>query len=128
MSNASVGGDKASTRCLTDTLHYCTKYDRSWVWLSVRSTCLVDSDDAHVLVRRSDGQTRLPVMHRTRLVCSTSHNYNKCKTTGPPVSRRSMRATFSRGAPHFSCFFFFQAEDGIRDLTVTGVQTCALPI
>src|SRR2546430_14984851 len=29
-------------------------------------------------------------------------------------------------AVHF--FFFFQAEDGIRDLTVTGVQTCALPI
>src|SRR2546430_9249009 len=28
----------------------------------------------------------------------------------------------------FICFFFFQAEDGIRDLTVTGVQTCALPI
>src|SRR2546430_6100334 len=27
-----------------------------------------------------------------------------------------------------ACFFFFQAEDGIRDLTVTGVQTCALPI
>src|SRR2546430_17534044 len=25
-------------------------------------------------------------------------------------------------------FFFFQAEDGIRDLTVTGVQTCDLPI
>src|SRR5437867_396117 len=30
----------------------------------------------------------------------------------------------------FDCvfFFFFQAEDGIRDRTVTGVQTCALPI
>src|SRR3712207_5286626 len=29
----------------------------------------------------------------------------------------------------FSCvFFFFQAEDGIRDIGVTGVQTCALPI
>src|SRR5437764_15199632 len=27
-----------------------------------------------------------------------------------------------------SCFFFFQAEDGIRDTSVTGVQTCALPI
>src|SRR2546429_6030287 len=27
-----------------------------------------------------------------------------------------------------SCFFFFQAEDGIRDVAVTGVQTCALPI
>src|SRR2546425_8662923 len=35
---------------------------------------------------------------------------------------------------HFTCaitialFFFFQAEDGIRDKLVTGVQTCALPI
>ena len=28
----------------------------------------------------------------------------------------------------FVCFFFFQAEDGIRDWSVTGVQTCALPI
>src|SRR5689334_23807217 len=28
----------------------------------------------------------------------------------------------------FCFFFFFQAEDGIRDGTVTGVQTCALPI
>src|SRR5699024_11683428 len=27
-----------------------------------------------------------------------------------------------------ACFFFFQAEDGIRDRNVTGVQTCALPI
>ena len=27
-----------------------------------------------------------------------------------------------------SCVFFFQAEDGIRDDLVTGVQTCALPI
>src|SRR2546430_12689175 len=33
---------------------------------------------------------------------------------------------FSDGVP--CCVFFFQAEDGIRDLTVTGVQTCALPI
>src|SRR5438309_9035476 len=28
----------------------------------------------------------------------------------------------------YICVFFFQAEDGIRDGTVTGVQTCALPI
>src|SRR6266511_5497255 len=28
----------------------------------------------------------------------------------------------------FLFFFFFQAEDGIRDFHVTGVQTCALPI
>src|SRR5438093_6135224 len=29
---------------------------------------------------------------------------------------------------HIFFFFFFQAEDGIRDWSVTGVQTCALPI
>src|SRR5256885_9402879 len=29
---------------------------------------------------------------------------------------------------HVYCLFFFQAEDGIRDYKVTGVQTCALPI
>src|SRR2546430_14608226 len=33
-------------------------------------------------------------------------------------------ASISENVTHF----FFQAEDGIRDLTVTGVQTCALPI
>src|SRR2546430_5606666 len=37
--------------------------------------------------------------------------------------------TFSiMAASPLLCIFFFQAEDGIRDLTVTGVQTCALPI
>src|SRR3989449_8105993 len=35
---------------------------------------------------------------------------------------------FSRRLRFFSFFFFFQAEDGIRDVAVTGVQTCALPI
>src|SRR2546422_2572374 len=34
---------------------------------------------------------------------------------------------FSREFVRFF-FFFFQAEDGIRDVAVTGVQTCALPI
>src|SRR5256714_11549312 len=38
-------------------------------------------------------------------------------TQTPPISSRSSR-----------CSFFFQAEDGIRDKLVTGVQTCALPI
>src|SRR5207245_5368386 len=32
------------------------------------------------------------------------------------------------GGYYSVCIFFFQAEDGIRDATVTGVQTCALPI
>src|SRR2546430_5255942 len=39
------------------------------------------------------------------------------------VSKNSIRAKFMN-----RCVFFFQAEDGIRDFTVTGVQTCALPI
>src|SRR3989475_12674669 len=43
-----------------------------------------------------------------------------------PVSGRGTAFEF-RFFPLF-LFFFFQAEDGIRDLTVTGVQTCALPI
>src|SRR5699024_11313445 len=34
----------------------------------------------------------------------------------------------SRNAARSSLPFFFQAEDGIRDRNVTGVQTCALPI
>src|SRR5262249_59886420 len=34
----------------------------------------------------------------------------------------------SRGRDMWFCCFFFQAEDGIRDWSVTGVQTCALPI
>src|SRR2546427_6104867 len=43
-----------------------------------------------------------------------------CGCSIPTSSRCVVGTTFS--------FFFFQAEDGIRDLTVTGVQTCALPI
>src|SRR5438046_3225075 len=43
-----------------------------------------------------------------------------------------MRACMVRKACYSSClmvpFFFFKAEDGIRDWSVTGVQTCALPI
>src|SRR5439155_11191993 len=39
-----------------------------------------------------------------------------------PEHRRALR-----GVHHLVCFFF-QAEDGIRDGHVTGVQTCALPI
>src|SRR3712207_8000759 len=33
-----------------------------------------------------------------------------------------------RAIDYLLFFFFFQAEDGIRDIGVTGVQTCALPI
>src|SRR5256886_5858618 len=39
----------------------------------------------------------------------------------------SIRVTIRTARPGI-VIFFFQAEDGIRNLTVTGVQTCALPI
>src|SRR5256885_3517297 len=39
-----------------------------------------------------------------------------------------MRENSGRRRRHRLCCFFFQAEDGIRDYKVTGVQTCALPI
>src|SRR2546430_3303932 len=46
--------------------------------------------------------------------------------TSPPPS--FSKDVFRTKISVFSFSVFFQAEDGIRDLTVTGVQTCALPI
>src|SRR5256884_1698260 len=43
-------------------------------------------------------------------------------------SRRLRRPCAGRLTGCGRCSFFFQAEDGIRDVAVTGVQTCALPI
>src|SRR2546430_3290252 len=48
-------------------------------------------------------------------------HHAKCETAEDPHSPQIL------GVNRVLCFFF-QAEDGIRDLTVTGVQTCALPI
>src|SRR2546429_10004069 len=39
-----------------------------------------------------------------------------------------MRSPSTRSVGRATVLFFFQAEDGIRDVAVTGVQTCALPI
>src|SRR5256885_7183315 len=48
--------------------------------------------------------------------------HNKTKTTNRVKRSRSRKLRVQ------CSFFFFQAEDGIRDYKVTGVQTCALPI
>src|SRR2546427_8129834 len=60
---------------------------------------------------------------RSRVLClrrgATSSSYLSELTSDP----FAFRLCFV-----YLLFFFFQAEDGIRDLTVTGVQTCALPI
>src|SRR2546426_3617581 len=44
------------------------------------------------------------------------------------VERRGAMVTEVETGCRALCYFFFQAEDGIRDYKVTGVQTCALPI
>src|SRR2546429_6747204 len=49
------------------------------------------------------------------------------------MDRTGYRCRYVNDWSHFAgrvlmCVFFFQAEDGIRDVAVTGVQTCALPI
>src|SRR2546430_12805519 len=44
------------------------------------------------------------------------------------MKRKARLISFRLHSTAFELIFFFQAEDGIRDLTVTGVQTCALPI
>src|SRR2546430_6536612 len=48
------------------------------------------------------------------------------KTTVLVIKNMTLISTYCVAVVSF--VFFFQAEDGIRDLTVTGVQTCALPI
>src|SRR5256885_4689645 len=46
------------------------------------------------------------------------------------IASSNMISSYADGASvaYSGLFFFFQAEDGIRDYKVTGVQTCALPI
>src|SRR5688572_3280611 len=61
------------------------------------------------------------------------HDRLSRQTVRASVSTMGMQAMDDCFSPSLSgdgrfVAFFFQAEDGIRDLTVTGVQTCALPI
>src|SRR5205809_689378 len=59
----------------------------------------------------------------------------RCATGAKPIAarvagREDHRGSWTRVAAsvRYRHRFFFQAEDGIRDVAVTGVQTCALPI
>src|SRR5256886_7154586 len=55
-------------------------------------------------------------------VCRLNRAVNECERQPRVMDEED------RGGRVSGDIFFFQAEDGIRDLTVTGVQTCALPI
>src|SRR3989449_4442068 len=63
-------------------------------------------------VQNRDGRTSADVRHA-----------DKIAGVGARATHYSLRASCGT-----TCIFFFQAEDGIRDVAVTGVQTCALPI
>src|SRR5260221_10784757 len=67
---------------------------------------------------------------RTLLSSTTGDDsYNRLSLTHPLLFREARRVRDAHGAAvNMTVFFFFQAEDGIRDHCVTGVQTCALPI
>src|SRR5260370_22970634 len=63
----------------------------------------------------------------------TPETPNPCPSGHPDTSQSSRRSRPPEPPPcsvrcQYCKFFFFQAEDGIRDSSVTGVQTCALPI
>src|SRR2546430_1668773 len=77
-------------------------------------------DSAHV--RQDDRYTSQLIDHGIRLAQHTALEDME--------HARGSRDLLILHCCHLFCcfFFFFQAEDGIRDLTVTGVQTCALPI
>src|SRR6516164_2879066 len=52
----------------------------------------------------------------------------ECAEACPGILPHIPDVTYGQVADGLDIFFFFQAEEGIRDGTVTGVQTCALPI
>src|SRR2546429_4328187 len=52
----------------------------------------------------------------------------RCASRSCDTVVREMAEGLPEGRDDVRWFFFFQAEDGIRDVAVTGVQTCALPI
>src|SRR5262249_22624936 len=82
-------------------------------------------------------ECRLPSTSR---FCSGRYFRGSCWLVGSDAIWMVLTTYFSMLRPYFSkfnqaygvaisfFFFFFQAEDGIRDWSVTGVQTCALPI
>src|SRR5256885_11915170 len=63
-------------------------------------------------------------------MCRSSPQYPRCLSYDAHSRLQYCMSDFTGSRRYYgvSLFFFFQAEDGIRDYKVTGVQTCALPI
>src|SRR5690348_16775879 len=73
---------------------------------------------------KRDGSTKFGIQSCGFVVPKFSAvlSFSHCDTAGTPSDTSMPNFVIGR------YFFFFQAEDGIRDGRVTGVQTCALPI
>src|SRR6516165_6746589 len=80
-------------------------------WVKTTDLSVLGDKVLHVL---NDLAARVPFAHIT--------------ITAETLRKAIVTAGHNAGEWLLHFFFFFQAEDGIRDLTVTGVQTCALPI
>src|SRR2546430_17601377 len=115
------------------------------------STRCATSDAFHEeFVRRTDMRTAFGTRYRSKHLLTMTYSplggicARKEEATLPSLSLLGMRTSHLQSCTEASLqriatrmpsntiweniAFFFQAEDGIRDLTVTGVQTCALPI
>src|SRR5687767_14403599 len=103
----------------------------------VNSAATHDSPPTHYHIVGIPLYTRPPrTTARTRIRRSSGCPVTSCRRRSSRTqdrARQSRPASGNRPASTRSpcsppCTFFFQAEDGIRDKLVTGVQTCALPI
>src|SRR5256885_2371377 len=100
---------------------------------SFGGTTSYDSDNRTLLVMRSnlcasgydvDGTDQSSLRQFSGRVQQT---YKNCVTRSSMTEHGTNVTVALVRFPHIATFFF-QAEDGIRDYKVTGVQTCALPI
>src|SRR5262249_58530509 len=77
---------------------------------------------SHGVTRIATDEARLLQERQRRKACGAG------SPTARPGDGRCASFLSGAGGRCTVWFFFFQAEDGIRDWSVTGVQTCALPI
>src|SRR5687768_16505502 len=72
-----------------------------------------------------------PVSQTSTVTCRSSVEVLMVRVPEPAIASTALSITLVQtwlSSPGLALIFFFQAEDGIRDVAVTGVQTCALPI
>src|SRR5256885_8448698 len=78
---------------------------------------------------RSDhGAEHLPGDERAKVRRQSGERHGYCDPAAVATERSSAGEAMTKSDVDVALPFFFQAEDGIRDYKVTGVQTCALPI